>query len=79
MPCCSLADTIPLYNSYYGSGSENQSIFLDNVICQGTESSLLDCVTNPIGEHNCDHSEDAGVRCEGIGYNAAICTYSRCV
>ena len=52
-------------SSFFGSGSENQSIFLDNVVCQGTESSLLECVTNPIGEHNCDHSEDAGVRCEG--------------
>ena len=61
-----LPDSIPFRNAYFGSGSENQSIFLDNVVCQGTESSLLECDTNPIGEHNCDHSEDAGVRCEGI-------------
>ena len=49
-----------------GRGPPDQLIILDNVVCQGTEASLLDCASNPIGEHNCDHSEDAGVRCEGI-------------
>ena len=36
------------------------------MVCRGTESSLLECNTNPIGQHNCNHFEDAGVRCEGI-------------
>ena len=52
-----------LSGAYFGNGSGD--IFLDNVVCSGTESSLLECRTNPIGQHNCDHSEDAGVRCEG--------------
>ena len=56
--------SLPRRGAYYGSGLG--SIFLDNVVCQGTESSLLECATNLIGEHNCDHSEDAGVRCEGM-------------
>ena len=56
-------DAVPLRGAYFGSG--NGDIFLDNVVCRGTESSLLQCRTNPIGQHNCDHSEDAGVRCEG--------------
>ena len=51
-------------------GGENGDIFLDNVVCRGTESSLLECRTNPIGQHNCNHSEDAGVKCEGI-HNAS--------
>ena len=35
-------------------------------MCIGNESSLLDCAAGEkIGSHNCDHSEDAGVRCEG--------------
>ena len=38
-------------------------IWLDNVQCRGTESRLISCPANPIGSHNCVHSEDAGVRC----------------
>ena len=35
-------------------------------MCTGNESSLLDCTAGEaIGSHNCDHSEDAGVRCQG--------------
>ncbi|XP_054763721.1 scavenger receptor cysteine-rich domain-containing group B protein-like [Lytechinus pictus] len=38
-------------------------IYFDNVGCNGTESTLLDCIHNGIGEHNCGHMEDAGVIC----------------
>ena len=69
----SIVDAVPFRNAFYGNGSG--TIFLDNVICQGTESSLLDCTTNPIGEHNCDHSEDAGVRCEGIVDRMYLCMH----
>ena len=41
-------------------------IWLDNSVCNGDESSLLECNTNPIGQHSCNHSEDAGVKCNGI-------------
>ena len=52
-------------NGQYGEGSG--SILLDDLLCTGNEDSLLDCVTtDDIGSHNCDHSEDAGVRCEGV-------------
>ena len=57
-------DSLPLHGAFFGSGSG--PIFLDNVVCRGTESSLLECRINPIRQHNCDHSEDAGVRCNGI-------------
>ena len=40
-------------------------IWLDNVLCRGTESRLIDCPANPLGINNCDHSDDAGVRCAG--------------
>ena len=59
-----LGPSLPLRGAYFGQGS--RPIFLDNVVCRGIESSLLDCNTNPIGHHNCDHSEDAGVRCNGM-------------
>ena len=57
-------DAVPLHRAFFGSGSG--SIFLDNVICRGNESSLLECQRNPIGEDNCNHTEDAGVRCGGM-------------
>ena len=44
----------------FGGGSG--SIVLDNVQCTGNESSLLNCSTLPVHD-NCEHSEDAGVRC----------------
>ena len=36
-------------------------IVLDEVQCSGYETSLSNCTA--LSEHNCDHSEDAGVRC----------------
>ena len=54
----------PLTGAYFGQGSG--PILLDNVNCYGSEKTLLSCRTgNPIGEHNCQHSQDAGVRCQG--------------
>ena len=38
-------------------------IWLDNVDCFGTESSLFKCSANSVGNHNCGHSDDAGVEC----------------
>ena len=44
----------------------NYSIFLDNVVCTGSESNLVQCGHNPVGTHNCDVTETAGVRCGGV-------------
>ena len=38
-------------------------IWLDDVQCSGTEARLIDCPGTPLGQHNCAHSEDAGVVC----------------
>ena len=51
-------------NAVFGEGIG--SILLDNLMCEGHESSLLDCVASEdIGANNCLHNEDAGVKCEG--------------
>ena len=58
-------DSIPLRNAVLGEGTG--PIFLDQLMCNGSEASLLECLpTENIGLHNCDHNEDAGVRCEGL-------------
>ena len=49
-------------SAYYGEGTGR--IFLDNVHCLGIESSLDSCRHGEVANHDCDHSEDAGVRCE---------------
>ncbi|XP_041463290.1 CUB and sushi domain-containing protein 1-like [Lytechinus variegatus] len=38
-------------------------ILMDNVICQGKETSLDQCSHLGFGVHNCDHSKDVGVNC----------------
>ena len=68
-------DSVPLGGAYFGMGTGN--ILLDNVRCSGRESSLLECNANPIGQPDgsCDHSEDAGVRCQGM-YSVIIETFT---
>lgn len=54
-----------------GSFSPGMSgpVFLSNLKCEGTEGSLLSCPnsdhTPPGLSHDCEHTEDAGIRCEG--------------
>ena len=53
-----------LEEAHFGRGSG--PIWLDDVGCTGSESRLIDCPRpshRGVGRHNCNHGEDAGVRC----------------
>jgi len=47
----------------YGAGSGQ--IWLDNVVCEGNETSIAACKHRPWATHNCDHDEDVSVACNG--------------
>ncbi|XP_071506652.1 scavenger receptor cysteine-rich domain-containing group B protein-like [Diadema antillarum] len=50
-------------SAYFGPGSDSQPILMDDVGCSGSERMLADCYFRGWGNHNCHHSEDAGVVC----------------
>ncbi|XP_072545128.1 HHIP-like protein 1 [Salminus brasiliensis] len=51
----------------FGEG-KHLKILLDDVQCEGTEETLLDCQHAGVGTHNCAHYEDAGVICGDSDY-----------
>ena len=60
----SVDDAGRFLRAHFGEGTG--PIWLDDLQCRGDEENLFDCprARSPaVGEHNCRHSEDAGVRC----------------
>ena len=47
---------------------------LAEVSCFGNESTLLECSRADFFNHNCVHSQDAGVDCNGLGLPAGKLT-----
>jgi len=64
--------SVAYHNAHFGMGSG--PIFLDQLLCSGSEHSLLDCPsTTTLGLHNCDHSMDASVMCRGKLKSVRFC------
>ena len=56
-------------NTHSGFGAGRGPIWLDDVMCTGRETRLVDCpYRQPFGSTGgCNHNHDAGVYCRGIG------------
>ena len=54
-----------LDRAFFGAG--NGSILLDDVVCSGSENTILQCRHSSIGSHDCEHDEDVSVDCSESG------------
>ena len=67
-----IAGAVPVPRGVFGLGTGR--IYLDDLGCNGTEQNLLRCSHRGTGVHNCGHSEDAGVICQGEQC-VCVCVY----
>ena len=56
-------DAVAYRSAYFGQGTG--PILVDNAACVGSETALIQCSQS--STHNCNHYEDAGVKCNLSG------------
>ena len=61
MSSLTLTGAVAFGSAAFGPGSG--LIYFDDVGCTGSEQTVFDCSNSGIGNNNCGHSNDAGVRC----------------
>ena len=61
--CCSSGGVYE--QSRYGAGTG--PVWLDHVVCQGTEMDLLHCQHDPWGQTACSHLDDVSLSCNTRG------------
>ena len=57
--------------AFYGQGSGQ--IWIDNLKCLGTELNIEDCLHGGWGIEECNHTEDAGVKCANGNCYIILC------
>ena len=69
------SDVVSLKGGYFSSASNSTDILQRDLLCNGTETNLLECTVYESGTRDCpaDHSEDAGVMCNGM--YTCICAF----
>lgn len=62
--CINSIGAINLDDSEFSESNKPEVV--DTLLCDGTESNILDCVTIFEGSESCGQYEDAGIVCQGM-------------
>ena len=55
-------------------GEASGTIWLDNLVCTGSETSITQCQSKGWGVHNCGHSEDVAISCSSGQFSGSLRT-----
>ena len=77
---------IVFYTNSFPQSSNSSRTWLDELRCLGTESRLINCPANTIGDEDCTHTQDVALVCTACKlddqiqiYYLASVIYSTCV